>query len=73
MHRLRHPAGWPFPALFLLLARMTGRHQADEGRAVDGGDFGVAAQVTLILASALLFFVSRTPSSETNYGGYGAF
>ncbi len=32
-----------------------------------------AAQVTLILASALLFFVSRTPSSESNYGGYGAF
>ncbi|KAK9830631.1 hypothetical protein WJX81_007042 [Elliptochloris bilobata] len=36
---------------------------------------GVAGlcQVTLILASALLFFVSRTPSSESNYGGYGAF
>jgi hypothetical protein len=32
-----------------------------------------AAQVTLILASALLFFVSRTPSSDSNYGGYGAF
>ena len=38
-----------------------------------GAESAEAAQVTLILASALLFFVSRTPSSETNYGGYGAF
>lgn len=36
---------------------------------------GVAGlfQVTLILGSALLFFVARTPSTESNYGGYGAF
>ncbi len=34
---------------------------------------GSVVQVTLILGSALLFFVARTPSAESNYGGYGAF
>ena len=31
------------------------------------------AQVTLILGAALLFWVARTPSSESSYSGYGAF
>ncbi|KAK9809248.1 hypothetical protein WJX72_012057 [[Myrmecia] bisecta] len=30
-------------------------------------------QVTCILGSALLFFVSRTPTSDSSGGGYGAF
>ncbi|CAK0778991.1 hypothetical protein CVIRNUC_004677 [Coccomyxa viridis] len=30
-------------------------------------------QVTLILGAALLFWVARTPSSESSYSGYGAF
>lgn len=36
---------------------------------------GVAGlcQVIFILGSALLFFVSRTPTETDNYGGYGNF
>ena len=30
-------------------------------------------QVTLILGSALLFFVARTPGSDSSYGAYGSF
>ena len=33
----------------------------------------INVQVTLILGSALLFWVARTPSSESSYSGYGAF
>lgn len=33
----------------------------------------LVVQVTLILGSALLFWMARTPSSESSYSGYGAF